>query len=84
MDGATAHVRLNRLLEGTQCGATTTEIGCEGVSECHVLVRWWPKRSQILKRPKTRYEDTHPTWDEAYAACKAWVQATWAPASPEG
>jgi len=74
MDGAVVHVLVNRLLEGIQCGATTTESGREGVCECRIEVRWWPTLKQIFKRPKTRYEVERPTWQEAYDAVTAWIE----------
>lgn|GEM_PF-2509898 len=75
VDHSEAHIRLNRLLDGTFCGATTEERRLEGVLLCAVSVTRWPKLTQILKSPKVVYKASHSTWEDAYEAFAAWVEA---------
>lgn len=75
MDSSRAHILINRLLEGTQYSATTTDSQTPQGRSCRVLVRWWPTRKQFLKRPKDAYETAGETWQEAHDAVKAWVEA---------
>lgn len=74
MNAAEAHHEINELLEGTQYGATTTEVGRDGVLSCRVLVRWWPAPGQILKRPKVCYEAERPSWREVVNDCRTWIE----------
>lgn len=74
MDIATAHTLINRLLEGTQCGARTTESQPPGEAEVYrVEVTWYPSRSQMLKFPKIKFEASGPSWQPVYDKFKEWT-----------
>lgn len=76
VDHSEAHIRLNRLLDGTTCGATTEErTSVDLLHYCGVTVTRWPRMGQILMAPKIVYKANHSTWEEAYDACVAWVEA---------
>ena len=73
MDIATAHTLMNRALEGTQCGASTFGTRASGAAVYGVRVKWYPKRTQMLKFPKVKFEAFGLSWQHVYDKFKEWL-----------
>lgn len=74
MDIATAHTLINRQLEGTQCGARTSEGQLHGEAAVYrVVVTWYPSRAQMLKFPKVKFEASGLSWQHVYDKFKEWI-----------
>lgn len=80
MDHAEASVLINRMLEGTQCSASTTEGGSYGrILSCEAKVTWWPSSRQVLRQPQVMLKVERTTWDDVYDEVRAWRDEKFGP-----